>query len=230
MKNIFVDLLLTVDQLVDSQNKCWNIEKLEELFYEEDINRILAMNTAFDQQDYWVQVGYWFINKPNREEEIRVAEARPSLNELKAENQARSGASWVVRDDRGKFQMHSQRAFSDTNSLQDSNYNGLLLALNSCHAHHLNRVILAIDDATLPNVILRTKAWPNFRCQYAEIMTRLKKSEWWKVMKEDRSTNTWAFLIAQSVIKGGYYQSYLVPLMAENVCCFLGEVHWLALC
>lgn len=59
IKNIFVDLLLTVDQLVDSQNKCWNIEKLEELFYEEDINRILAMNTAFDQQDYWV----WLHNK-----------------------------------------------------------------------------------------------------------------------------------------------------------------------
>ena len=96
MKNIFVDLLLTVDQLVDTQNKCWNSEKLEELFYEEDINRILAMKTAFDQQDYWVWLhnkngsysvksGYWFINKLNRPEEIRVAEARPSLNELKAE-------------------------------------------------------------------------------------------------------------------------------------------------
>lgn len=160
----------------------------------------------------------------------------------------------MVRDDRGKVQMHSRRAFSDTNSLQDANYNGLVWALDRCHAHHLNRVILAIDDATLPNVILRTKAWPNFRCQYAEIMTRLKKLEWWRMMKEDRSTNTWVLLIAQSVIKGGYYQSYVakgaplwlrdflkvrksfpvcswfLKLMAENVCCFLGEVHWLALC
>lgn len=73
MKNIFVDLMLTVDKLIDPQNNCWRLDKLQELFYEEDINRILAMQTAFDQQDYWVwlhnmngsysvKLGYWFIN------------------------------------------------------------------------------------------------------------------------------------------------------------------------
>ena len=149
----------------------------------------------------------------------------------------------MVRDDRGKVQMHSRRAFSDTNSLQDAKYNGLLWDLDSCHAHHLNRVILAIDDATLPNVILIPKAWPNFRCQYAEIMTRLKKLERWRVMKEDKSTNTWAFLIAKASSKGVIINhmlqraprfgcviflkvrkpfpmcSWFLKLMAENVCC-----------
>lgn len=37
MKNIFVDLLLRVSDLIYHQNGCWNMEKLEELFYEEDI-------------------------------------------------------------------------------------------------------------------------------------------------------------------------------------------------
>lgn len=32
MKNISVDLLLTVDDRTDAQNKCWNLERLEEVF------------------------------------------------------------------------------------------------------------------------------------------------------------------------------------------------------
>ncbi|KAF2536596.1 hypothetical protein F2Q68_00023619 [Brassica cretica] len=72
-----------------------------------------------------------------------------------------------------------------------------------------SKVIIAFDDTTLINVILRPQAWPNFRKQYVQIVERLKKLEWGRVMKEDRSTNTGAFLIAQSVIKGGYYQSYV---------------------
>jgi len=123
--------------------------------------------------------------------------------------QSSSGASWVVRDNHGKVQIHSRRAFSNTDYLHEAKFKGLLWALESCHAHHLKRVIIAFDDTTLINVILRPQAWPNFRKQYVQIVERLKKLEWWRVMKEDRSTNTCAFLIAQSVIKGGYYQSYV---------------------
>lgn len=54
MKNIFVDLELKVCDLIDFQNKRWNLDKLQELFYEEDRSRILAMKTVFDQEDYWV--------------------------------------------------------------------------------------------------------------------------------------------------------------------------------
>lgn len=96
MKNIFVDLLLRVSDLINFQKNCWNMEKLHELFYQEDIDRILAMKTAFGEEDYWVWVhnrngsysvksGYWFINNLRRKEEIREAEARPSLNDLKAD-------------------------------------------------------------------------------------------------------------------------------------------------
>lgn len=59
MKNIFVDLELKVCDLIDFQNKCWNIDKLQELFFEENISRILEMKTIFDQEDYWV----WLHNK-----------------------------------------------------------------------------------------------------------------------------------------------------------------------
>lgn len=95
MKNIFVDLLLKVSDLIDPRNNCWNLEILNELFYEEDIRRILPMKVASSQDDYWVWLhnkngsysvksGYWLINSWSRREDIREAEARPSVNELKS--------------------------------------------------------------------------------------------------------------------------------------------------
>ena len=40
-------------------------------------------------------------------------------------------------------------------------------------------------------------------------MKRLEKIEWWRILREDRSTNRGSFIIAQSVLKGGYKQSYV---------------------
>ncbi|XP_048596342.1 uncharacterized protein LOC125578099 [Brassica napus] len=394
----------TVSDLIDLQNNCWNMEKLQELFYQEDIDRIMSMKTAFGEEDYWVWVhnkngsysvksGYWFINNLCRREEIREAESRPSLNDLKADIwklqtapkiksffwravsnaipvgeilvkrgikmdpccqdcgaqresinhilfqcsiarqvwalanvphpqngfdevshfsnfhtllvmmknkniseevrnaipwivwylwkyrngiifeakkvsasdlvvkvleeaefwllaqkneqqrekeeheagmvvikswsvpprgwlkgnigvewnrvQARSGAAWVIRDDKGKVLLHSRRAFSNICSLDEAKYQALLWSVESFHFHHLNKIIIALDDSTFPSVVLRPKAWPSFRCQYIEIMKRLEKFEWWRLQKEERSSNRGAFFIAQSVIKGGYAQSYV---------------------
>lgn len=40
-------------------------------------------------------------------------------------------------------------------------------------------------------------------------MKRLEKFEWWRIVKEDKSTNRGSFSIAQSVLKGGYLQFYV---------------------
>ena len=96
MKNIFVDIMLKVSDLIDFQNKCWDLEKLEELFYDEDIRSILATKIAFNEGDYWVWLHnrngnysvksrYWFINSYLRRLDNMEAEARPSLNDLKVE-------------------------------------------------------------------------------------------------------------------------------------------------
>ena len=94
MKNIFVDLLLCVDKLIDKENRCWNLNTLHDLFYEEDVRRILAMKPIFEEEDFWVwqynkhgrysfKSGYWLKTRVARSNEIREAEALPSLNELK---------------------------------------------------------------------------------------------------------------------------------------------------
>lgn len=123
--------------------------------------------------------------------------------------QAKSGAAWVVRDERGKVRFHSRRAFFNIRSLEEAKFQALIWSLESFHFHHLNRIIIAIDDSTLSNVVLRPRAWPNFKYQHAEIMKRLEKIEWWRILREDRSTNRGSFIIAQSVLKGGYKQSYV---------------------
>lgn len=73
MKNIFVDLLLSVDRLVDVENRCWNLNTLHDLFYDEDVARIMVMKVQVDQDDFWVwphnkhgaysvKSGYWWNN------------------------------------------------------------------------------------------------------------------------------------------------------------------------
>lgn len=124
-------------------------------------------------------------------------------------NQKKCGAAWVVRDEKGKVLLHSRRAFFTVRSLEEAKYQALIWALESFHSHHLNRIIIAIDDSTLPGIVLRPRAWPNFKYQHIEIMRRLGKIEWWRIEKEDRTTNRGSFFIAQSVLKCGYLQSYV---------------------
>lgn len=404
MKNIFVDLLLKVSDLIDFHNKCWRLSVLQELFFEEDIQRILAMKTVFDVDDYWIWVhnrngcysvrsGYWMKNRMAREVDIREAEARPSLNVLKVEvwklrappkiqnflwkvvsnaipvgellvkrgikldptcqacgsqdesinhllfscprarhvwalsgipwpengfdevshyaniyylilmannrdlAQAtrdaipwtvwylwktrnailfeskdimppeitdkireeagfwslaqqvdqerlkeekaaskdlsrrwyspirgwlkcnvgvawdkvtkRGGGAWVIRDYRGKVILHSRRAFSNVRSLLDAKFEALLWAVDSIRDHRLNHVILAVEDKTLTGMILRPKAWPNFKFYSSKLLERLSALEWWRIIFEDRHCNRGAFLIAQSVTRGGYVRSYV---------------------
>ena len=404
MKNIFVDLMLKVNDLIDANNNCWKVETLRELFFEEDVDRIIKMKIVSNHDDFWVWVhnkngsysvksGYWFINRLRKSELGREAEARPSLNDLKGavwkiktapkiktffwkalsnaipvgellvlkgvrldpccqacgfndesinhilfdcsiarqiwalanvpspmngfdkvshfsnlhyvmsllsnnnvaeeirnmipwivwylwktrngiifegkafvahdvvskiseeaefwwmaqklekekeeeerknrkmvqkrwerpcagwlkcnigvdfDNQnSRSGGAWVVRNEMGKVLLHSRQVFCNIDSLDEAKFQGLLWTLDSLCSHRLNRVMIAIDDDTLTKVILRPKAWPSFRAQYMEIERRLRRMEWWRMVKEERSTNRGAFLIAQSAARGGFIQSYV---------------------
>lgn len=66
--------------------------------------------------------------------------------------------AWVVRDDGGKVLMHSSKVLSNIGSLEDAKFQGLIWSVESLSYHHLRRIIVAIDDATLPKVILRPNA------------------------------------------------------------------------
>ncbi|KAG2242758.1 hypothetical protein Bca52824_095400 [Brassica carinata] len=72
-------------------------------------------------------------------------------------NNQRSGGSWVLRDERGTVVLHSRRAFSNILSLDEAKLQALIWTVESLSFHRVNRVIIAIDDATLTNVILGPK-------------------------------------------------------------------------
>ena len=69
----------------------------------------------------------------------------------------------MVRNEKGKILMHSGRVFINVKSLDEAKYKAQLWSLESLSFHHLNRVIIALDDDTLTKVILRPKVWPNLK-------------------------------------------------------------------
>ena len=58
-------------------------------------------------------------------------------------------------------------------------------------------------------MVLRPKAWPNFKGEIGLIMGKLCGLEWWRLVKEDRANSRGALLIAKGVTKGGQTQSYV---------------------
>ncbi|KAJ0249284.1 hypothetical protein HA466_0148060 [Hirschfeldia incana] len=68
--------------------------------------------------------------------------------------------------------------------------------------------------------VLRPKAWPNFKGENLLIRSKLESIEWWRLVQEKRDNNRGALLIAKSVTKGGYQQSYVAT----------GPPRWLLSC
>ena len=118
--------------------------------------------------------------------------------------------------------LHGRRAFTEIKSLHDAKLEVLVWSVESIVSHHFDRVIFAIDDEDLTQMILRPKTWPNFKGEMGLIMS--KGIEWWRLVKEARANNRGALLIAKGVTKGGPRQSYVAagpPMWLLN--CFENE-------
>lgn len=168
----------------------------------------------------------WFLAQ-SHEKALEMEEKRDELEQQKrwsspplgwlkcnvgvdwAKNGQIGGGAWVLRDHNGRVILHSRRAFSFIRSLREAKLEVMIWAIESICDHHFDRVIFAIEDGDLTQMILRPKAWPNFKGEIGRIMKSLVKIEWWRVTKENRLNNRGAHLIAQSVTKGGRHSSYV---------------------
>ena len=119
------------------------------------------------------------------------------------------GTAWVVKNLKGKVMMHSRRAFFNTGSKWEATFKALMWTVDSMASHKVNRVIIAMEDKSSMGMIVRPKAWPNFRFEALKVLKILSKIEWWRIGGEERCTNRGTFLIAQSVTKGRRYHSYV---------------------
>ncbi|KAF8097481.1 hypothetical protein N665_0288s0014 [Sinapis alba] len=147
------------------------------------------------------------------------------------QTQKMGGASWILRNNQGTVLMHSRRAFFNSLNFNVARHAAFLWATESMSSHRVNRVIMAVEDTTTMEMIQRPRAWPSFKRQIHEMMSRLAGIEWWRVTVEQRPTNRGAFLIAQSVTKELRTQSYVASCLLDGYfhcwrvrkCCPLSE-------
>lgn len=94
MKNAIINIDLLVMELIDVERIRWDKEKLDELFYPEDVARILAHKPVPSKDDFYVwkpnkngsysvKSGYWLASQINRGDLLIDAAMEPSLNPLK---------------------------------------------------------------------------------------------------------------------------------------------------
>lgn len=94
MKNSLVDLNLKVKDLLIPNSHMWNIPKLNDLFYPQDIAIISKIKPVINSEDFYcwnhtrsgeysVRSGYWFAEKSANKEAYATATVLPSLNGIK---------------------------------------------------------------------------------------------------------------------------------------------------
>lgn len=59
IKNNFIDPNLIVNELIDTRSRAWNINRLKELFFLEDVARISVMKPVVLKDDFW----FWKFNR-----------------------------------------------------------------------------------------------------------------------------------------------------------------------
>lgn len=94
IKNPIIDLNLRVRDIIDPVSRRWNVDLVHDLFYMADASLILANQPVVWRDDFWVwrhnpsddyslKSGYFMAYNLNKEELIKEAEMKPSLNDLK---------------------------------------------------------------------------------------------------------------------------------------------------
>ncbi|KAF8077161.1 hypothetical protein N665_1059s0009 [Sinapis alba] len=153
------------------------------------------------------EVEFWFLAQEHWEElnaadKVEVTQVQnkwrqPPMGWLKYnigvmwDRQKRSGGcSWVVRDARGDVLMHSRKAFFNLSHINEARMRSLIWSIEIMKCHRLNKVIFALEDSMIVGMVTRPRAWPSFKSQTKEILYSLSKLEWWRLVMEEKITNT----------------------------------------
>lgn len=70
--------------------------------------------------------------------------------------------------------LYSRRAFLSINVKQDTQFLGLMWAIESMRSHRVENVIFALQEEVLVKAIIRPVAWPSYRYQSMEAGLALK--------------------------------------------------------
>lgn len=96
IKNCTFNVNLRARDLIDFQNRRWNLQALDEVFVPLDVQILMKNQPVIAKEDFWawnfnrsgvysVMSGYWLASQGKNKEIHRVAEALPSINILKVQ-------------------------------------------------------------------------------------------------------------------------------------------------
>lgn len=119
------------------------------------------------------------------------------------------GGAWVLRDYDAKVLLHSRRSFSSVDERVEANLMVLMWAIESILDHGFSRVIFELEDASLVGATTRPDAWPSLGFESNLVLDTIHRFSAWKIEMVQRSANSGAFFIAQSVTCDRQTQSYV---------------------
>lgn len=120
------------------------------------------------------------------------------------------GASWILKNDKGKVLKHSRRAFVEVNSVGQAKLQLWMWVLESMKSLKKKKVRLVSSCRDMIEAIEKPALWPAIQFETGEIKRELKAFEAWELRTGSWSTIRCASFIAQSVRKFGFTQSYVV--------------------
>lgn len=119
------------------------------------------------------------------------------------------GVAWVVRNHRGVVTIHSRKAFSHIQSLDQARFVTCQWAVESMTSLHMNKVVFAGDFKDLFLAIQKPQHWPALRYQSDELNRFFVLMEEYQLKWVSPKENRGAAFIAQSVTRQGRNQSYV---------------------
>ncbi|KAF2534513.1 hypothetical protein F2Q70_00031072 [Brassica cretica] len=119
------------------------------------------------------------------------------------------GASWIVKDEKGKVLEHSRLAFVEVGSLTEAKLQLWLWVLESMRSLKKTKVRFVSSFGDLIEAIEKPSFWPALQFEVGEIKRELQAFEAWELRIRSWNTIRCAFFIAQSVRNLGLTQSYV---------------------
>ncbi|KAG2299870.1 hypothetical protein Bca52824_036342 [Brassica carinata] len=119
------------------------------------------------------------------------------------------GAVWVLSDPGGTTLLHSRRFFTGVWSKEEAYFLSLVWAVESLIFHKCQRVYFSLEWRMLVNAINSPKVWPSFKFKVSKTRRLFGELLEWRILFESSEANRGARLIANSVITGDRFQSYV---------------------
>ncbi|KAL0827919.1 hypothetical protein Bca101_051597 [Brassica carinata] len=119
------------------------------------------------------------------------------------------GASWIVKDEKGKVLEHSRRAFSEVKSVGEAKLQLWLWVMESMKSLRKKNVRFVSTFGDLIEAIEKPTLWPALQYEAEEIMRELQAFEAWELRIGSWTTIKCASFIARSVRNLGLTKSYV---------------------